>query len=308
MTRYVARTHRGARTPGARAAAGNWYDYARPAARRRGCTPSHVLPATAPRPPTQPHMQQAGGPGPLKALTLTKEHLAIHAAERQRIAAAGGFVSKDGRLNGRIQVRAARVWGGGRWRGTALLIPVVFFIVAWGADGHALYMFRSRPLGEGLGPRPGAPPRPLRMSCPMRLASRAFHPRTLRAGVAVVRRRAVQAQRRDSCAGHAGEPYRHGVQSRASCRPLAAACVDACCCTVGVLTGQPQALPVARLTRGYSVLTIPSCAGLRAGLHAYPQRPLPAAGLRRLLGGARLCGTQEGWGILGGRRRLSPGL
>jgi hypothetical protein len=49
------------------------------------------------------HAVQAGGPG-LKALTLTKEHLAIHAAERQRISAAGGFVSKDGRLNGRIQV------------------------------------------------------------------------------------------------------------------------------------------------------------------------------------------------------------
>ncbi|KAI8475948.1 MAG: phosphatase 2C-like domain-containing protein [Monoraphidium minutum] len=45
----------------------------------------------------------AGQAGP-RALTLTKEHLAIHTAERQRIAAAGGFVSKDGRLNGRIQV------------------------------------------------------------------------------------------------------------------------------------------------------------------------------------------------------------
>lgn len=35
---------------------------------------------------------------------LTKEHLALHAAERARIERAGGHVS-DGRLNGRMQVR-----------------------------------------------------------------------------------------------------------------------------------------------------------------------------------------------------------
>ncbi len=47
----------------------------------------------------------ASAPPPLKALTLTKEHLAIHSGERQRITASGGFVSQDGRLNGRMQVR-----------------------------------------------------------------------------------------------------------------------------------------------------------------------------------------------------------
>jgi len=63
--------------------------------------------AAAPPPPSQPsqpQQQQQEGGAPLRALTLTKEHLAIHAAERARIVAAGGFVSKEGRLNGRIQV------------------------------------------------------------------------------------------------------------------------------------------------------------------------------------------------------------
>ncbi|GAX85323.1 hypothetical protein CEUSTIGMA_g12740.t1 [Chlamydomonas eustigma] len=40
----------------------------------------------------------------LKAVTLTREHLALHAAERSRIEKSGGFVSADGRLNGRMQV------------------------------------------------------------------------------------------------------------------------------------------------------------------------------------------------------------
>lgn len=42
--------------------------------------------------------------GGLKALVLTKDHLAMHAAERARIEKAGGHVTADGRLNGRIQV------------------------------------------------------------------------------------------------------------------------------------------------------------------------------------------------------------
>ena len=41
---------------------------------------------------------------PLKALTITKDHLAIYPVERSRIEKAGGVVSADGRLNGRIQV------------------------------------------------------------------------------------------------------------------------------------------------------------------------------------------------------------
>ena len=43
----------------------------------------------------------------LKAVTLTKDHLAIYPAERARIEKCGGFVSREGRLNGRIQVSRA---------------------------------------------------------------------------------------------------------------------------------------------------------------------------------------------------------
>ena len=40
----------------------------------------------------------------LKAVTLTRDHLALHAVERSRIERSGGFVSADGRLNGKMQV------------------------------------------------------------------------------------------------------------------------------------------------------------------------------------------------------------
>ena len=42
--------------------------------------------------------------GDIKAITLTREHKAIYAQERTRIEKSGGFVSKDGRLGGRIEV------------------------------------------------------------------------------------------------------------------------------------------------------------------------------------------------------------
>ena len=42
--------------------------------------------------------------GALKAITLTREHKAIYPPERTRIEKAGGFVSKDGRLGGRVEV------------------------------------------------------------------------------------------------------------------------------------------------------------------------------------------------------------
>ena len=38
--------------------------------------------------------------GQLKAHMLTREHKALFPSERQRIEKAGGFVSKDGRLQG----------------------------------------------------------------------------------------------------------------------------------------------------------------------------------------------------------------
>ncbi|KAG1658060.1 hypothetical protein FOA52_008314 [Chlamydomonas sp. UWO 241] len=47
---------------------------------------------------------KAGSEGQVKGLVLTREHLALHAVERARIQRAGGFVSADGRLNGRMQV------------------------------------------------------------------------------------------------------------------------------------------------------------------------------------------------------------
>jgi integrin-linked kinase-associated serine/threonine phosphatase 2C len=42
--------------------------------------------------------------GQLRALVISKEHLAVYPAERARIERAKGTVSADGRLNGRMQV------------------------------------------------------------------------------------------------------------------------------------------------------------------------------------------------------------
>ena len=50
---------------------------------------------------------QDGCPAQLKAVTLTKDHLAIYPGERARIERSGGYVSKEGRLSGRIQVSRA---------------------------------------------------------------------------------------------------------------------------------------------------------------------------------------------------------
>lgn len=43
----------------------------------------------------------------IKAITLTRDHKAIYPQERARIEKSGGFVSKDGRLGGRIEVSRA---------------------------------------------------------------------------------------------------------------------------------------------------------------------------------------------------------
>ncbi|KAF6261322.1 phosphatase 2C-like domain-containing protein [Scenedesmus sp. NREL 46B-D3] len=50
---------------------------------------------------------EKAGSSSLRALVLTKDHLAIYPGERLRIQKAGGHVSADGRLNGRIQVSRA---------------------------------------------------------------------------------------------------------------------------------------------------------------------------------------------------------
>ncbi|GKV23617.1 hypothetical protein SLEP1_g33324 [Rubroshorea leprosula] len=47
------------------------------------------------------------GPSPLKAIVLTREHKAIYPQERARIQKAGGTVSSNGRLQGRLEVSRA---------------------------------------------------------------------------------------------------------------------------------------------------------------------------------------------------------
>lgn len=47
------------------------------------------------------------GSNPLKAIVLTREHKAIYPQERARIQKAGGSVSSNGRLQGRLQVSRA---------------------------------------------------------------------------------------------------------------------------------------------------------------------------------------------------------
>eukprot|EP00877_Chromochloris_zofingiensis_P010412 jgi/Chrzof1/5624/Cz16g09110.t1 len=60
--------------------------------------------------------------GQLRAVTLTKDHLAIYPAERARIEKSGGHVSKDGRLNGRIQI--SRSFGDAQFkRSGASVVP-----------------------------------------------------------------------------------------------------------------------------------------------------------------------------------------
>jgi integrin-linked kinase-associated serine/threonine phosphatase 2C len=57
----------------------------------------------------QPQQVEAGNgahaQGSLRAVLLTKDHLAMYPEERSRIEKAGGHVTADGRLNGRMQVR-----------------------------------------------------------------------------------------------------------------------------------------------------------------------------------------------------------
>jgi integrin-linked kinase-associated serine/threonine phosphatase 2C len=61
---------------------------------------------------------------PLKAVVLTKDHLAMHTEERARIERAGGRVSADGRLSGRIQV--SRSFGDAQFKGAgASAVPDV---------------------------------------------------------------------------------------------------------------------------------------------------------------------------------------
>ncbi|KAI3431339.1 hypothetical protein D9Q98_004396 [Chlorella vulgaris] len=69
-------------------------------------------PKQSPAPQQQQQKQQPAGEQQekveaLKAITLTREHKAIFAQERQRIERAGSFVSSDGRLAGRVEVSRA---------------------------------------------------------------------------------------------------------------------------------------------------------------------------------------------------------
>lgn len=47
------------------------------------------------------------GATPMKAIVLTREHKAIYPQERARIQKAGGTVSSNGRLQGRLEVSRA---------------------------------------------------------------------------------------------------------------------------------------------------------------------------------------------------------
>ncbi|XP_048329487.2 probable protein phosphatase 2C 8 isoform X1 [Ziziphus jujuba] len=51
--------------------------------------------------------KDSDGVGPLKAIVLTREHKAIYPQERARIQKAGGTVSSNGRLQGRLEVSRA---------------------------------------------------------------------------------------------------------------------------------------------------------------------------------------------------------
>lgn len=68
-------------------------------------TPASPTPtaATAPTPAAAAPAAAGAAPAGPRALTLSKEHLAIYPQERVRIEKAGGYIA-DGRLNGRIQV------------------------------------------------------------------------------------------------------------------------------------------------------------------------------------------------------------
>lgn len=68
--------------------------------------------------------KEGGDKGQLKALTLTKDHLAAYPGERARIAKAGGAVSGDGRLNGRLQV--SRSFGDAGFKQVIIYAAVAF--------------------------------------------------------------------------------------------------------------------------------------------------------------------------------------
>jgi len=59
---------------------------------------------------THNHLQDASsGFEGLRGVVLTKDHLAMFPDERSRIEKAGGHVTADGRLNGRMQVNRALI-------------------------------------------------------------------------------------------------------------------------------------------------------------------------------------------------------
>ena len=58
------------------------------------------------------------GGAQLRAITLTKDHKALYPEERARIEKAGGFVDRQGRLGGRIEV--ARAFGDAQFKPVGL--------------------------------------------------------------------------------------------------------------------------------------------------------------------------------------------
>lgn len=68
-----------------------------------------------PAQPAGPPPNSSSSHGQLRAVVLTKDHLAMYPEERTRIEKAGGHVTADGRLNGRMQVCVV-CWGLGQGR------------------------------------------------------------------------------------------------------------------------------------------------------------------------------------------------
>ena len=69
------------------------------------------------------------GGAQLRAITLTRDHKALYPEERARIAKAGGFVDRQGRLGGRIEV--ARAFGDAQFKPVGLSAVPDVKVTVW---------------------------------------------------------------------------------------------------------------------------------------------------------------------------------
>jgi integrin-linked kinase-associated serine/threonine phosphatase 2C len=90
--------------------------------------------------------------GPVKAITLTQDHKAIYPRERTRIEKAGGFVSKEGRLEGKIEV--SRGFGDAQYKdaGMSAMPDIKVLLSVWHNDQHeclrSLYECLATPISD----------------------------------------------------------------------------------------------------------------------------------------------------------------